>query len=111
MSEKHETIRGERLFYCFVDFQSSDTVRPLVYVMPNDVVAKAIAESHRKWLAAPGKGVRPHTPNKMRRLIPFDKTLQMAGSAYGAGWLDKYLYKWKILGLDTIVSEHTIAEE
>ena len=112
MSIKHEKIRGERLFYCFVDFQSSDTVRPLVYVMPSAVVANAIAYSYKIWIDAPGKKGQRHNENKMRRLIPdFDKTHKITGSVYGAGWLDKYQDAWHLLKIDPIDPEQAIAEE
>ena len=34
MKAKHEAIRGERLFYCFVNFGTSPEARPVVHVLP-----------------------------------------------------------------------------
>src|SRR5271169_6654556 len=52
MSVKHEQMRGDRLFYCVVDFRNSFDVRPLVYVVPSGKVAEVITRSHQKWLEA-----------------------------------------------------------
>jgi hypothetical protein len=112
MHIKHEKIRGERLFYCFVDFQSSNELRPLVYVMPSADVATAIAAAHQKWLATPGKKGRPHKDHPMRRLLPdYAKTLHAADYPDGAGWLDRYRDAWQLLKLDPTDPEHPIAEE
>jgi hypothetical protein len=112
MSIKHEKIRGERLFYCFVDFQSSDKVRPLVYVMPSAVVATAIADAQQKWLATPGKNGQQHNDGPMRRLLPdYAKALHVTDYPYGVGWLDRYLDAWDILKLDPIDHENSNAEE
>jgi hypothetical protein len=112
MSAKHEKIRGERLFYCFVDFQSSHEVLPLVYVMPSTDVATAIAAAHQKWLSTPGKKGQPHKDNKMRRLCPdYAKTYHITDSRYGAGWLDRYRDAWDLLKLDPIDPEDPIAKE
>ncbi len=112
MSIKQENIRGERLFYCFVDFQASDKVLPLVYVMPSAVVATAIAAAHKKWLDTQGKKGQPHKDHPMRRLLPdYAKTLHDEGNPYGAGWLDKYRDAWHLLKLDPIDPEHPIAKE
>lgn len=59
MKEKHEKMRGDRLFYCFVDFLESNGARPGVYVMPSTVVADAIRITHRQWLKNPGKKGHP----------------------------------------------------
>lgn len=112
MSIKHEKIRGERLFYCFVDFQESNKVCPLVYVMPSAVVANAIAAAHQKWLATPGKKGQPHKNTKMRRLVPdYAKTLHIADYPDGAGWLDQYRDAWHLLKLDPVDPEHPITQE
>ena len=112
MSIKHEKIRGERLFYCFVDFQSSYKDRPLVYVMPSFVVATAIAAASKIWLDTPGKKGQSHRETNMRRLIPdFGKTLRVTDSPYGAGWLDQYRDAWHLLKLNPIDPEHAIAKE
>lgn len=55
MKAKHENIRGERLFYCFVDFGKTPDARPTVHVLPSVVVADVLSASHRKWLATLGK--------------------------------------------------------
>ena len=112
MSIKHEKIRGQRLFYCFVDFQASNEVRPLVYVMPSADVATSIASAYQKWLATPGKNGQPHKDGPMRRLLPdYAKTLHAPDYPDGAGWLDRYRDAWHLLKLDPIDPEQPIAKE
>lgn len=112
MSAKHEKMRGERLFYCFVDFQASNDVRPLVYVMPSANVADAIVAAHRKWLAIPGKKGQSHKDSPMRRLVPdYAKTLGIADYPDGAGWLDRYRDAWDVLKLDPTDPERPLAKE
>jgi len=87
MSEKHETVIDEDLFYCFVDFEPSE---PKVYLMPAKVVANIIREGHANWLATPGKRGQAHNPTKMRRITRV---------AYGQPehWLDQYLERWDLI--------------
>ncbi|MGH9605554.1 MAG: hypothetical protein ACRD3N_07625 [Terracidiphilus sp.] len=107
MNIKHETIRDERIFYCFVDFQSSDKDLPLVYVVPSAVVATAIADTHQAWLTIQGKKGQQHKDNNMRKLLPdFAKGPHVANYPYGAGWLDQYLYAWDSLKRSPIDLKH-----
>jgi hypothetical protein len=96
---------GERYFYCFVDFQEPKKVRPLVYVMPAAVVAKAIAWDHQKWLNTPGLKGQPHKDNPVRRLLPdYSKTnyskTSNSENPYPAGWMEAYRDAWDILNLE-----------
>lgn len=101
MRPKHETIRGERLFYCLVDFGKSPSSHPVVFVLPSAVVAKALSESHKHWLATPGKNGRPHRDNDVRRLLPdYSRIYGNAGNPYPKGWLDRYRDGWRLLGLE-----------
>lgn len=88
MKAKHEQIRGESLFYCFVDFGNEADDAPTTYVIPSDVVADTLALAHRTWLARPGRGGRPHKDGDMRRLLPSYAHIEL--SDYGPGWLDQY---------------------
>src|SRR5258706_1807057 len=54
MKEKHEKLRSDTLFYCFVDFGTGVNA-PVVYVVPSPHVAEALERSHRTWLSTPGK--------------------------------------------------------
>mgnify|MGYP001595571132 CR=1 FL=1 len=101
MKDKHEKIRGDRLFYCFVDFLESNDVRPIVYVMPSAVVADTISAAHRKWLNTPGKKGQPHKDGEMRRLLPdYVKTFGVKDNPYPVGWLAPYRDAWHLLKLD-----------
>jgi hypothetical protein len=53
MKATHETIRRDRLFYCFVDFGSSPDARAIVHVLPSAVVGEALMKSHRQWFTMP----------------------------------------------------------
>jgi hypothetical protein len=70
MKAKHESIRSERPFYCFVNFGKTLVDQPIVHVVPSGIVADAISLSHAKWLSIPGKSGRPHKNGDMRRLLP-----------------------------------------
>jgi hypothetical protein len=106
MSKKHETIRGERLFYCFVDFLDSYDARPIVYVLPASVVAEAITEAHQQWLN--GKATRNDGP--MRRLLPDYSKVWVSNNPYPSGWLEKYRDAWGSLGLASIDPDHPVEE-
>ncbi len=101
MKAKHEGIRANRVFYCFVNFGKTADTRPTVYVLPSAVVAKVLSVAHRRWLATPGKKGQPHKDSQMRRLLPdYTKTSGSTNNPYTAGWLDKYRDAWHFLGLE-----------
>jgi hypothetical protein len=95
MKAKHEQIRGESLFYCFVDFGNEADDAPTSYVIPSNVVADTLALTHRTWLARPGRGGRPHKDGEMRRLLPSYANLEL--ESHGPGWLDQYKEAWELL--------------
>lgn len=102
MKAKHENVRGERLFYCFVDFGKSFSPA-VVHVLPSDVVADALTVSHRKWLAKPGKGGQEHKDSEMRRLLPdYTRFFEVGENPYPRGWLDRYRDAWHLLNLERI---------
>src|SRR5262249_6938924 len=70
MKAKHEHVRGERLFYCFVDFGKTPSDAAVVHVLPSGIVADVLTASHRKWLETPGKRGQPHKDGPMRRMMP-----------------------------------------
>jgi hypothetical protein len=101
MKERHETIRSDRLFYCFVDFGTAVDARPLVYVMPSALVADVISLVHRKWLGTPGKKGQPHKDGPMRRLLPnYKRTFQNTENPYPLGWLDPFRDGYQVLNLE-----------
>ncbi|NUJ81913.1 hypothetical protein HUN39_18170 [Methylocystis sp. FS] len=102
MKAKHENIRSDRLFYCFVDFGKATDVRPVLHILPSVRVAEVLAHTHRKWLANPGKKGQPHKDGPMRRLLPdYTNVFGAADNPYPKGWLSQYLDAWHLLGLDS----------
>lgn len=104
MKDKHESLKGERMFYCFVALKEDPTTSPDVYILPSHVVADVLKETHRIWLKTPGKHGKRHNPTKLRRLLPdYGRTLKLTldqHKKYGEGWLERYRENWSILGLD-----------
>jgi hypothetical protein len=91
----HGTIRRDRIFYCFVDFGSSEAERPAAYVVPSSVVADAIENSHVAWLSSPGKGGRQRQDSSVRRFLPdYDYAFRPKENPYPEGWLKPYLNAW-----------------
>lgn len=94
MKDKHETFHSERMFYAFVDFEPS----PInVYVVPSQVVAKAVAENHKQWLLLPGKNGKKHNDHAMRRLCPNFSVWKTYPADFPDGWMDKYDGNWQQL--------------
>ncbi len=107
MKAKHENIRADRLFYCFVDFGKTPNDRPTVHVLPSALIADVLAASHRKWLATPGKKGQPHKDGNMRRLLPdYARTFGGINNPYPKGWLDPHRDAWHLLKLEPAAVEN-----
>lgn len=52
MSEKHEEIVEDRLFYAFVDLEAEP---PTTYIVPSRTAAEVVTRSHRLWLETSGR--------------------------------------------------------
>lgn len=101
MHAKHENIREDRLFYCFVDFGKTPGARPTVHILPSALVADVLSTSHRKWLAKPGKKGQPHKDSPVRRLVPdYTTYIGPTDNPYPKGWLDQYRDAWHLLHLE-----------
>lgn len=88
LNDKHEEIRDEDLYYCFVSFHD-----PMgkVFVIPAKVVADAIKVDHATWLSQPGKDGKPHSvKNKFRQIKKI-----MNGK--DPDWMNEYLENWEQL--------------
>jgi hypothetical protein len=83
LNKKAEADLAENLFYVFVCLPQS--ALPTFYVVPRKVVAQYVRDTHREWLATPGRGGRQHVDTDMRRFKD-----------------PKGLYRdrWELLGLD-----------
>lgn len=95
MKKKHESLMLPGLFYCFVDLEPT---QPNVYVVPCAIVAEVVTKSHAAWLAAPGRGGKPHNDNDMRRVLPAYK---FAVDGYSDGWMEDYWDRWDLLKQST----------
>ena len=111
MKDKHEKLRSDTLFYCFVDFGTGVSA-PVVYVVPSPHVAEALERSHRTWLSTPGKKGQEHKDSQIRRLLPdYSRQLGATGHPYGKGWLNPYRDAWQLLKLEAAEPEATDAEQ
>ena len=91
MKAKHERLVSDRLWYVFVDMELDS---PTCYVVPSAIVARVVEESHKTWLAMPGKKGKTHRDSDMRKLrprYPFDLP------GFPDNWLDQYRERWDLL--------------
>lgn len=96
MKEKHEKLRSENLFYCFVDFGSGLQEAPKCWIVPSVVVAEVLQRSHACWLAQPGARGVARNDCEMRRFLPSYEKWNV-GPEHCAGWLDKFADAWEQL--------------
>jgi hypothetical protein len=90
MSEKHEHIVRDRLFYCFVDF-GHEASWP-VYVIPSKDVAEYLRQSHAAWLAAPGKQGQQRKDWPGRFISP-----DHPAKGFPGPWMEVYREKWDLI--------------
>ena len=83
LSKKAETLVGDNLFYVFVRLPAEGM--PEFYVVPRNEVARQVRESHREWLATPGRAGQQHVDSDVRKFTDLD---------------EKYRDRWDLLGLD-----------
>lgn len=89
MNKKHESVSDKDLYYCFVNLGSANQD---IYVIPANVVAKVVSESHATWLSTPGKGGKPHKDTDLRRIITEYKNMRLRSAP--PGWIEQYKEKW-----------------
>jgi hypothetical protein len=94
MDAKHEKIRDEQLFYCFVALEIAQGARPIAHsahILPSEVVADVLTESHHKWLTMLGRDGLPHKDSTWRWLYPdYKRVFGDTDKRYAEGWLNKY---------------------
>ena len=96
MGRKHEALTSASLFYCFVDFAIGTGMPPFTYVVPAPVVATALADCHREWLAQPGARGQVRNDGDFRRFLPDYSHLNLG--RYEDGWLEPYRDAWQMPG-------------
>ena len=82
MSKKHETIKDDRLYYCFVNLCKSDEL-PTFFIVPSKSVASYVRNQHIRWLNSRKSKVQDTTMRRFR--IAVDDP-------------DGYLINWKAFG-------------
>lgn len=96
MGVKHESIKGERLFYVFVDLGKPEFQRPDYFVIPSHTVATVVRDTHKAWERNPGKrGQQRSLTNKMRRIKPdYSDCYTAETPQYTFGWMNIYREAW-----------------
>ena len=82
LSKKNETMKGQNIFYFFVSLNELEA--PEYHIVPSEVVADTIKESHLKWLKTPGKNGQKHNDTNIRTFLDSE---------------DAYLNRWDLLKL------------
>lgn len=98
MGRKHESILSPTLYYCFVNFGKDTDDKPLCYIVPSQVVANVLSESHKKWLSTPGKKGQQRRDGDLRRFLPdYRHIFGINDGRYANGWLEQYKESWEQL--------------
>lgn len=99
MKPKHEQLVSDSLYYCFVNFGNHLDDQTQTHVVPSNVVAAALRDSHQHWLKTPGAKGQAHKDSEVRRFLPdYTKVFGDGHPLYGPNWTDKYLEAWWLLG-------------
>ncbi len=80
LKQSNEKLIMDNMIYIFVSLKGLG--QPEYHIVPSSVVAKSITESHKKWLATPGKNGQRHNDNAIRNFLDEE---------------DQYLDKWENL--------------
>ena len=81
LNSKAENSFKDNLFYVFVNLKGKNH-RPDFYVVPSQIVANYVRETHQNWLETPGRGGRQHQDNSMRMFKDLN---------------NEYLEKWTLI--------------
>jgi hypothetical protein len=100
LNRKAEDYSEDNLFYVFVNLNGSG--QPDFYVVPSEIVSKAVKESFTWWLRTPGRRGQQHKDNPMRMfgdgaLKPILKQLEKRGNPTTVAG---YRNRWDLLGLE-----------
>lgn len=90
MNVKHETMKDENMFFCFVAYAQETSN---IYVIPAVKVATVVQESHAAWLSTPGAKGQRRNDSKFRRI---KNSYAMSLKSAPNGWMNEYLEKWDV---------------
>ncbi len=95
MSEKHESLVNDNLYYIFVTLpeQWTDRDQPSTFIIPSKKVAAIVKQSHKDWTSSPGRKGQKRNDTKMRRIKP----VYSDSPSIPTNWMDEYRDKWEIL--------------
>lgn len=96
MSEKHERLSHERLFYAFLNLEP---IEPQVFIVPCAVVQDLVRRSHATWLALPGARGRVRRDSNVRRIRP---SYQWEVPGFPPDWMEVWRERWDLLEADPI---------
>ena len=83
LDKKAEDYIAKNLFYVFVTLNNRER-SPDFFVVPSEIVANIIKQSHKTWLEKPNKKGGKHKDSRMRKWHDSER---------------KYLSRWDLLGL------------
>ena len=83
VSKKDEDFFSDDHFYVFVGL-GGVLERPAFHIVPSEVVAHYIRESHQTWLATPSSSGKQHIDSSMRKFSDPD---------------NEYFERWDLLNL------------
>ena len=86
MTEKHENLIEDNLFYAFVRLKDYNSV-PDFWILPSKLVANVIKRSHEIWMETPAKNGGKHSKTSIRAFI-------LKGKFSPVGW-EEELKKYK----------------
>lgn len=92
LGHKDENPRGGSSFYVFVKM-AKGSERPQFHIVPSDILAHTISQSHKKWLNTPGKKGQKHKDTTVRQFFDREGT---------------YLEKWDLLKQNTVVTKSVV---
>lgn len=84
LNQKAESFYAHNHFYVFVNLHD-DKQQPDYFIVPSEVVARFVKDTHASWLASPGKNGRAHLDNTLRKFADLN---------------EEYRNRWDFLGLD-----------
>ena len=95
MSEKHESIVNDNLFYIFVTLPEcwNDRDQPITFIIPSKKVSAIVRQSHKDWGSTPGRRGQKRGITKMRRIKP----VYPDSPTISQDWMEEYRDKWEVL--------------